>query len=464
MLTRFYPHEYMDSVFSINYAKLFEFGFRGVIFDIDNTLVHHGADSTPEIEALLRAIHGQGLRTLLLTNNDEKRVRRFLQNADETPFIADAQKPHPKNYVKALQMLKLEASEVVVVGDQVFTDIWGANRAGIASILVKYLRHDDEKKIGLTRQLEKMIVWTYTLRKRHQHRLGEIGHRANSAEAIPTKKRRKQFGELNPIFYVISTKKENVRRHITDALSRHRFSSDKSDTRLENIISSQRSCMIKKGPGINAEHQANKTVNIRLACMRINGTIIRPGETFSFWRSIGKMTKRKGYKDGRVLINKKLTTGIGGGLCNLANAIHLLILHSPLVVTEFHKHSDALAPDEGKRVPFSSGTSVSYNHVDFRFKNTSDQCIQLLSWCDGDDLHVELRSEIAFPWTYEILEENHHFTQIDEKFYRRSHIYRCVYMRSTGNLRNKELILDNTSEVMYDYSLIPAEQIRVHNN
>lgn len=70
--------------------------------------------------------------------------------------------------------------------------------------------------------------------------------------------------------------------------------------------------------------------------------------------------------------------GLGGGLCNLGNTIHLLVLHSPLTVTEFHSHSDALAPDHGKRVPFSSGTSVSYNYIDYRFKNNTDQNVQLL--------------------------------------------------------------------------------------
>ena len=291
----------------------------------------------------------------------------------------------------------------------------------------------------------------------------DIAMRAHSAGSAIATKKRKQFGELHPLCYAVATKKENIKRYLKDALSNQKFSVTISYARFENIVSTQHSCMIKKGVGINPEHQENKAVNIRLACMRINGIIIRPGETFSFWRCIGKMTRKKGYKDGRVLINNKLTSGIGGGLCNLANTIHLLVLHSPMVVTEFHKHSDALAPDEGKRKPFSTGTSVSYNHVDYRFKNTSDQCVQLLSWCEGDDLFVEMRSEFEFPWTYELLEENHHYIRVDGKFYRKSLIYRCIFIRSTGELMKKELILDNTSEVMYDYSLIPSEHIREYS-
>ena len=102
------------------------------------------------------------------------------------------------------------------------------------------------------------------------------------------------------------------------------------------------------------------------------------------------------------------------------------MLHSPLTVTEFHSHSDALAPDHGKRVPFSSGTSVSYNYIDYRFKNNTDQNVQLLLWCENGKLCGELRSEREFPHYYEIIEENHHFHKEKEKFFRISQIYRNV--------------------------------------
>ena len=129
-------------------------------------------------------------------------------------------------------------------------------------------------------------------------------------------------------------------------------------------------------------------------------------------------------------------------------------------MTEFHKHSDALAPDEGKRVPFSAGTSVCYNHVDYRFKNNTDQNVQILVWCEEEKLYAELRSEKEYPWRYELIEENHHFAKEGDKYYRISEIYRNVIDKSTDTILKKELILNNHSEVMYDYSLIPKEQIR----
>ncbi len=271
----------------------------------------------------------------------------------------------------------------------------------------------------------------------------------------------KNFCDINPFFYAISVRKEICRRHIKNILSKEKFASVKKSEKLSKVISSHSSGLIKRAKGVDLTLQQNKAVNIEIACKSMNGLIIHPGETFSFWKLVGNTTKRKGYKDGRVIVGDKIQPGIGGGLCNLSNTIHLLVLHSPLEVTEFHGHSDALAPDEGKRVPFSSGTSVSYNYVDYRFKNNTDQDIQLLVWCENEKLYGELRSPNEFPYNYELEEVDHHFRKEGEKYYRVSKIYKNTIEKSTGKIVEKKLVRDNHSEVMYDYSLIPSELIRV---
>ena len=172
MLSEYYPFEYVESVFSIDYAKLYYKGCRGIIFDIDNTLVPHGADSTPEVDELFRTIHGIGIKTVLLSDNTDERIERFLQNID-SPYISDAGKPDPAAFIRAVDVLGLDKGEVVVIGDQVFSDIKGANAAGIASILVKYIGYYDKAKKGKKRQLESVILGFYG-RSRLQHRLGGI--------------------------------------------------------------------------------------------------------------------------------------------------------------------------------------------------------------------------------------------------------------------------------------------------
>ena len=193
----------------------------------------------------------------------------------------------------------------------------------------------------------------------------------------------------------------------------------------------------------------------------MNGVIINPGETFSFWKLVGKTSKRNGFSEGRVIVNGKLVAGVGGGLCNLANTINLLILHSPMTITELHHHSDALAPDPGGvRVPYSAGTSVNYNFVDYRFRNDTQQPVQLCAWCEDDNLMTELRTTQEYPTTYRLVEEGHHFTQeANGHYYRVSKIYRDTIDRATGELIDHHLQWDNHSRVMFDPSLIPEDQI-----
>ena len=268
------------------------------------------------------------------------------------------------------------------------------------------------------------------------------------------------FCDINPTCYAISVKKENFKRHLQNWKQPIQFASELSKDHLENLVFAKSSNMIKRAEGVDLTSQLNKAHNIALACQKLNGLIIKPNEVFSFWILVGKISEKKGYRAGRVIEKNKLVLGIGGGICNLANTINLLVIHSPLEISEFHKHSDALAPDENGRVPLSAGTSVSYNHIDYRFKNTTKQNFQLLLWCEDDMLHAELRSDGDIASSYEVVEEDHHFIKENDKFYRVSKIYKVTYDKGSGKLIDKVLIWDNHSQVMFNYELIPKDQIK----
>ena len=273
--------------------------------------------------------------------------------------------------------------------------------------------------------------------------------------------KRKLFCDINPTCYKISVKKETLRRNIKDFLSSEKIAKEKSPELLPNILKSHSSVLVRRLEGVDIRLQENKVTNIRLAAEKINGIIINPGETFSFWKAVGKTTEKEGYLEGLVIKRGgKLGADIGGGLCQMANMVHWLVLNSPMTVTELHHHSDALFPDERRRVPFGTGTSVVNNYVDYRFKNNTEQKVQIVVWIEGGELCGELRSEKPYPFRYKLVEENHHFRKEGEKFYRISQVYRLVIERETGKEMKKELILDNHSLVMYAHSLIPKEQIR----
>ncbi|MFI3261638.1 MAG: VanW family protein [Rikenellaceae bacterium] len=271
---------------------------------------------------------------------------------------------------------------------------------------------------------------------------------------------KKNFCEISPLTYFLSRKKEIYKRKLKNFVQKDRFVNTFFTEKLSNIISSHSSTLLKVGKGVDPTTQYNKVNNINLAVQQINGLEIKPGEVFSFWQRVGNPSQRRGFKTGRVIIKGNLTTGVGGGLCNLANTINLLVLNSPLTITELHKHSDALFPDNGRRIPFGAGTSVSYNYIDYRFRNDTNQVFQIFVRSEGNVLYGELRSEQEFPFNFRLIEEEHYFKKVNNKYYRFSKVYREKLDRCTRELLSRELVWDNKSLVMFDYKFIPDELIR----
>lgn len=273
--------------------------------------------------------------------------------------------------------------------------------------------------------------------------------------------KRKLFCEYGPIAYKISIFKEAKKKDIKDFMQGRRFAKKKNKENLEFIWKGHTKLLLRKLEGVDMKLQKNKVKNLQLAAEKIDGIIVNPGEEFSFWNVVGNATKRKGYQEGLVISNSQMKKGIGGGLCQMANMIHWLVLHTPLEVTELHHHSDALFPDVKRREPFGTGTSISYKALDYRFKNTTQYQVQIRVWLDDTFLYGEIRSSKPLDREYKIIEEDNHYAK-DEKgvFYRNSKVYRIINDKETHEKIKKELILNNHSKVMYDYSLIPQNEIR----
>lgn len=160
ILEQFYPKEWLDSTYEISWENWYEKGIRGVIFDVDNTLVPHGAPADERALALFKQFHAMGMKTCLLSNNKEPRVVSFAKQVD-SPYIYKAGKPGVKNYYRAMELMGTEKSQTLFVGDQLFTDVYGANRAGIYGILVKPIHPKEEIQIVLKRRLEAIVLYFY---------------------------------------------------------------------------------------------------------------------------------------------------------------------------------------------------------------------------------------------------------------------------------------------------------------
>ena len=171
MFKVFYPDEYYDSAYSIDFEKLYREGYRGVIFDIDNTLVPHGAPADERSIAFFERLKEIGFEATLLSNNKEARVKMFNEPVG-VHTIWKANKPSAKGYMEAMKLMGTDGTSTFFVGDQLFTDVWGAKNAKIRSFLVKPMNPKEEIQIIIKRRLEAVVLFFY-LRKHRIKTKGE---------------------------------------------------------------------------------------------------------------------------------------------------------------------------------------------------------------------------------------------------------------------------------------------------
>ncbi|MBP7060224.1 MAG: HAD-IIIA family hydrolase [Lachnospiraceae bacterium] len=159
-----YPNDYIDSVYDVNFKKLYEEGYRLLLFDVDNTLVPHGAPADERAIQLFQELREIGFQTWFLSNNKEPRVKSFCEAVNGTSYIFKCGKPDTEAYLDAVKRSGCQKSQTFFFGDQIFTDMWGANKSGIRNCMVKpVLKWKEEPQIVLKRLLEAIILAFYSI-------------------------------------------------------------------------------------------------------------------------------------------------------------------------------------------------------------------------------------------------------------------------------------------------------------
>ena len=262
---------------------------------------------------------------------------------------------------------------------------------------------------------------------------------------------RKLFCEISPFTYRLSMEKEILKRQLKDRLQRIPFAKERSATPLPVVVYRHNSLIRRRLGNVNMQLQENKATNLALAVSHIDGLLIRPGETFSVWKLIGRTTRRRGYKEGLTIAKGQPSQGIGGGLCQLSNLIHWMVLHSELTIAEHHHHDGLdLFPDFGRQIPFGTGTSISYNYIDYRVRNDTTNTYQLRLWVDDEYLCGELLAADAQSHTFHIHAENEFFSRENGEIYRNGEVYRDIIDRATGRCIESQLIRVNHARVTYE--------------
>jgi vancomycin resistance protein VanW len=239
-------------------------------------------------------------------------------------------------------------------------------------------------------------------------------------------------------------------RSLSSLFSGARFSRIGPGATTTHRIKAHESLLLRRLEGVDQRLQVNKVTNLKLAAAKLDGIVICPGETFSFWKSIGRPTVRGGYLVGLLLADGAAVEGVGGGLCQMANLLYWLVLHSPLTVTERHHHSLDVFPDSGRVLPFGSGASVFYNYVDLQFRNDTKLTFRFSVRVDDEHLHGELWVDVLPDLAFHVQERDHRFYQdADETWWRENRLYQVAVNRASGNVVGEKLVVHNVSKVMY---------------
>ncbi len=264
------------------------------------------------------------------------------------------------------------------------------------------------------------------------------------------KQNRKLLSQRHPLLYFISVWEKRIRRTLKWYLDSKKYTSTKSTNKLPFRCKKHQSKLLKKLGDSDMQLQYNKIDNLKIVVEKINGTIIKPGETFSFCKTVGRPTRRKGFKEGMELSFGKPRPGIGGGICQSSNLLHWLALHSPLTITERHHHSVDPFPDDGRVLPWASGAAVFYNYLDFQLTNNTKWTFQINLWLTDKLLEGEIRINEELDFAYHVKERNHQFLKKNGNFYRSNEIWRNKIAKfRSGALIETEMISKNFGQVMY---------------
>lgn len=232
------------------------------------------------------------------------------------------------------------------------------------------------------------------------------------------------------------------------------FALTKSPSILPYQVSTHKTPLLRKLGKDSMPLQYNKIVNLRLTLPKINLLILKPGETFSFWRLVGKPTRKKGYVEGMILHNGKCSPGVGGGLCQLSNLIYWLTLHTPLTITERWRHNYDVFPDADRTQPFGSGATVVYNYVDLQICNHTSEDYQLTLTLDEKYLMGSWYCTAEITHQYEIYESEHVIKSQWWGGYTRKNVLRRKTTNQEGILIGDEVVCSNEAIMMYEPLLV----------
>lgn len=272
---------------------------------------------------------------------------------------------------------------------------------------------------------------------------------------------RPPFCSRHPTLYFLRVRQRQTIRWLRWHLGPERFAVMRSNELLPHKVYRHQSKLrrILSDAPEEARWQDNKVINHSLAIPHLTGVLIRPGETFSFWRLVGRPTEVRGFREGMELHLGIARGGVGGGLCQIGNLLHWLALHSPLEVVQRANHSFDPFPDQGRLIPYGTGAALFYNYVDLWLYNPTSMTFQIRLWLTEALLNGEIRADSRMLHRYRIEERNASFICNGTDWERRNEIWRQTLSKGERPaILREEHLYANSVRVMYEPAAARANE------
>ncbi|RLV49397.1 vancomycin resistance protein [Nocardioides mangrovicus] len=261
---------------------------------------------------------------------------------------------------------------------------------------------------------------------------------------------RPRLTQRHPWLYPVAVRYHQARRRAAWLRSGTAWATRRPAPETTYRVKQHKSLLLRQLGQADMWLQHNKVTNLRLAAELVDGVVIRPGETFSFNKVVGNCTKRRGFVDGMKLSNGEAHAGVGGGICQLANLLVWMFMHSELTIVERSEHSFDPFPDNGRVLPWGVGCSIVWNYVDLVVRNDTDTTFVISTGIGRRYLEGELRTDTAPRRSYSVHARDEVFLRRrDGEVFRSNEIWRDVIDRRTGNRVGEELLKRNCALVKY---------------
>lgn len=263
---------------------------------------------------------------------------------------------------------------------------------------------------------------------------------------------RKRLTQILPFLLPLRLKQKKLFFYLKMEMDNNRYANTMNPKELPYPVYYASFPMINEKSGYDIAYQHNKVFNLKLAAKTMNGILIHPGETFSFWQLARYAEKEISYKDGLCLVDGKIVGTAGGGLCQLSDLLFWMFLHTPLDITERHAHTVKNFPTPD--VPAGSDATIREGWLDLKVTNRTGVVYQVNLDFKDDDMTGRITADQKPYCRYETEARNFGYIRKNGALYERACIYRIGIDKGTNETRSEDLLFEDCCRIGYE---LPTE-------